>query len=69
MKVFFSELSKEIWQVSYTLFRLMIPAIIVVKLLESFGLLEYLAMVLGPIMSWVGLPAVSYTHLTLPTKA
>ncbi len=56
MKVFFSELSKEIWQVSYTLFRLMIPAIIVVKLLESFGLLEYLAMVLGPIMSWVGLP-------------
>ncbi|GAA3935821.1 hypothetical protein [Litoribacillus peritrichatus] len=56
MKAFFSELSKEIWQVSFTLFRLMIPAIIVVKILELCGFLKYLGLVLGPVMEWVGLP-------------
>ena len=56
MKTFFKELLQEIWDVSYTLFKLMIPTIIVVKILESLGFLEYFAMVLGPIMGFVGLP-------------
>jgi len=56
MKTFFKELLIEIWDVSYTLFKLMIPTIIVVKILESLGFLEYFALVLGPIMHWVGLP-------------
>ncbi|OUR82064.1 hypothetical protein A9Q77_01950 [Marinomonas sp. 42_23_T18] len=56
MKTFFKELIQEIWDVSYTLFKLMIPTIIVVKILESLGFLDYFALVLGPIMGWVGLP-------------
>lgn len=56
MNIFFKELMHEIWDVSYTLFKLMIPTIIVVKILESLGFLEYFALVLGPIMAWVGLP-------------
>ncbi|MBY4678436.1 nucleoside recognition domain-containing protein [Marinobacterium arenosum] len=56
MKQFLSELGREIWQVSYTLFRLMIPALIVVKILEELGAVAYLGVVLGPLMNWVGLP-------------
>jgi len=56
MKTFFKELVQEIWDVSYTLFKLMIPTIIVVKILESLGFLDYFALILGPIMGWVGLP-------------
>ncbi|MFC3150142.1 hypothetical protein ACFOEK_03820 [Litoribrevibacter euphylliae] len=53
---FYKELGKEIWEVSTTLFKIMIPTIVVVKLLELMGLLKYIAMLIGPIMSWVGLP-------------
>ncbi len=53
---FFSELTREIYQVSWTLFRVMIPAILVVKLLEEMGVVDYLGVILGPVMGWVGLP-------------
>lgn len=56
MRTFFSELVKEIWEVSYPLFKLMIPTIIIVKVLEMLGFVDYLGLVLGPIMNWVGLP-------------
>jgi spore maturation protein SpmB len=42
---------------SYEMFKVMIPVIIVVKLLQEFGLIAYLAWPLKPIMGLVGLPA------------
>ncbi len=56
LRRFGSELGNDIWQVSTTLFKLMVPTIIVVKILEELGAVDYLAIFLGPIMAWVGLP-------------
>jgi hypothetical protein len=53
---FFSELAKEIHQVSWTLFRIIVPAILIVKLLEEIGVVDQLGWILGPVMGWVGLP-------------
>lgn len=39
-----------------TLFKLMIPIIIAIKLLEQFGLIESLSSLLSPAMQWLGLP-------------
>lgn len=39
------------------LFPMIIPIVIVVKLLQEFGLVEYVAMPLAPIMDLMGLPA------------
>ncbi|MDJ0881279.1 MAG: hypothetical protein QNJ56_06475 [Gammaproteobacteria bacterium] len=43
-------------QISFTLFKLMIPIIILIKILESFGFIEILSAALTPVMDWVGLP-------------
>ena len=43
-------------KVSLTLFRIMIPALIVVKLLESVGFIEMLATWISPLMQLMGLP-------------
>jgi hypothetical protein len=51
-----NELLLEIYQVSSTLFRLMIPILILVKVLEELGGVDYLGRLLGPLMSLVGLP-------------
>lgn len=56
MKLFFTELGRDIFQVSFTLFKLMIPVIVVVKILQELGAVEYLGMILGPVMHSVGLP-------------
>lgn len=56
MKPFFRELAQEIYDVSYPLFKLMIPIIILVKVLEELGGVALLGQWLEPIMSWVGLP-------------
>ncbi|GLQ32132.1 hypothetical protein [Litoribrevibacter albus] len=56
MNRFFTELRNEIWGVSTTLFKIMIPTLLVVKALEMMGLLDYLAIASGPLMSLVGLP-------------
>ena len=56
LRRFGSELRSDIWQVSTTLFKLMVPTIIVVKILEELGAVDYLAIFLGPVMAWVGLP-------------
>lgn len=42
--------------ISLTLFKLMIPIIIVIKILEQLGLVILLSEWLSPIMEWVGLP-------------
>ena len=54
--VIFKELVREIYEVSTTLFKIMIPALIAIKILEELGGIELLSTVLAPVMNWVGLP-------------
>jgi spore maturation protein SpmB len=53
---FIRELSGEVALVTWTLYKLMIPALIVVKVLQELGALESLSQLLAPLMSLVGLP-------------
>ena len=55
-KQFFSQLLKDIYDTSYTLFKIMIPAIIIVKIAQEFGGIELLASFIAPLMSSLGLP-------------
>ena len=55
-KQFFQELASEIFLVSWALYKIMIPTLIVVKALEEMGALVYLSWLLSPLMSLVGLP-------------
>ena len=48
---------KDIYEVSLTLFKIMIPTIIVVKILQEFGIVYYLNNLMEPLTSLVGLPA------------
>lgn len=50
------ELILEIYSVCFTLFKLMIPVIIVVKILEEMGAIPLISKFLEPLMSLVGLP-------------
>lgn len=50
------DLVKEIYLISSTLFRIMIPVLLLVKLLEELGGVQYLGVVLEPVMTLVGLP-------------
>ncbi len=50
------DLGREIYLVSWTLFKLMIPVLIVVKLLQELGAIAWISGLLEPVMSWVGLP-------------
>ncbi|MEH6579993.1 MAG: hypothetical protein V7731_23305 [Amphritea sp.] len=49
-------LGREIYDVCYMLFKLMIPVIIIVKLLEEFGAIPVISAALEPLMQLVGLP-------------
>jgi spore maturation protein SpmB len=51
------DICKDAVSASYEMFKVMIPVIIVVKLLQELGLIAYLAWPLKPIMGLVGLPA------------
>ncbi len=51
------ELIKDAVSASIELFKVMIPIIILVKLLQEFGLISYLAWPLKPVMGLIGLPA------------
>lgn len=53
---FFSELGREIFVVTWTLYKIMIPTILVVKVLEELGMLVYLSHLLSPAMGLIGLP-------------
>ncbi|MCF8062657.1 MAG: hypothetical protein K9M82_09090 [Deltaproteobacteria bacterium] len=50
-------LVKDALSVSYHLFKVMIPVLIVVKVLKELGLIRLLAVPLEPVMGLVGLPA------------
>ena len=49
---FFSEPLK----ISLTLFKILIPASIAIKIIKELGMIKYVGLVLGPIMELVGLP-------------
>jgi spore maturation protein SpmB len=51
------QLAKDIWQVYWTLVKIMVPSLIIVKALELAGAIDVLAVLLAPVMSLVGLPA------------
>ena len=51
------EILTEIKTISFDLFKLMIPILVLVKVLELLGATSYLANLLSPMMSFVGLPA------------
>jgi hypothetical protein len=53
---FFKPLFDEIITVSWTLFKLMIPIILLVKVLEEVGGIAILGQWLGPVMALVGMP-------------
>ena len=51
-----NRLFRDAFKVSYDLFKIMVPVIIAVKILQELDLIKYLAMPLGPVMNVVGLP-------------
>ncbi|MCD8567783.1 MAG: hypothetical protein LRY50_05365 [Geovibrio sp.] len=51
-----SELLKETYNICKTLFRIMIPVIIAVKVLSELGIIKILSAVLNPFMKFIGLP-------------
>jgi len=57
LPLWLSALIKEILAITYNLFKIMIPIIIIVKIIQELGGIKYIGMVLEPIMELVGLPA------------
>lgn len=49
-------LLRETWSTSWELIRITIPVAIITKILQEFGLIGYLGMILEPVMSLLGLP-------------
>lgn len=52
-----NKLIREIFSISYDLFKIMVPIIILVKIIEELGGIEYFSLVLEPLMQFVGLPS------------
>jgi len=57
MQAEIKKLSLRVWRVYWTLLKIMVPALIVVKILQSLGAVHYLSLALAPVMELVGLPA------------
>lgn len=55
--VFFKHCLKKTASACWTLFKLMVPVSIVIRLIQEFGFLPYVSEVLEPVMNIVGLPA------------
>lgn len=47
---------KESASISFTLFKIMVPIIVIVKIIKELGVVEYLSLPLAPLMTLVGLP-------------
>lgn len=56
LKLSFKQTIKEILIISFDLFKIMIPIIIIVKIIEELGGIKYIAWGLEPFMQFVGLP-------------
>jgi len=50
------ELLVEVYQLSWALFKIMIPVLLIVKVLEELGAIDLLTLVVAPVMAMVGLP-------------
>lgn len=57
LPVWLSSLIRDIFSITVNLFKLMIPIIIIVKIIEELGGIKYIGMALEPVMQLVGLPA------------
>lgn len=57
LPLWLSGLIKEILSITYDLFKIMIPIIIIVKVIDEFGGIEYFSLILEPLMQLVGLPS------------
>lgn len=55
--IFLRSLLAEIFSISFNLFKLLIPIIIIVKIIEELGGIEYIGIALEPIMQLLGLPS------------
>jgi len=53
---YFQDIVRKSYEISYTLFKLMIPIILIMKVLEEWGLVVLLSEWLEPVMELVGLP-------------
>jgi len=47
---------KETWQTAWELIKITVPAVIITKILEQIGLVDYISGLLAPVMGFVGLP-------------
>lgn len=47
---------QEVWTVFWTLLKIMVPALIVVRFIDIMGWVDNLAAFIAPTMAWVGLP-------------
>jgi hypothetical protein len=56
LKGLVGSLIRETWLTSWELIRITIPVAVLTKILEEFGLIAYLSMVLEPVMGVIGLP-------------
>lgn len=56
---FLRELFANALRTSFTLFKIIIPVSIIIRLLQEWGLVDYIAIMLGPLMKLVGLPGES----------
>lgn len=50
------EILADSWKVIITLFKIMVPAILIVKILTELGAAELLGAAFAPVMGWMGLP-------------
>ena len=57
LPLWLSNIIREILMINYNLFKIMIPIIIIVKIVEELGGIRYFSMVLEPFMELVGLPS------------
>ena len=55
MKKFLSKIKSDIWEICVPLYKILIPFVFIVKLLEISGVIEFLAKIIQPLMSLVGL--------------
>ena len=68
---FFKKVTNDVYVVSFELFKIMIPTLILVKIAEIYGLVGVLTNLFGPVMIMMGLPAemalaITTTMLTNP---
>ena len=53
---FFKELIIDIFNVTFTLFKIMVPILIFIKIIDEFGGIKLLSELLSPLMGMIGLP-------------